>query len=382
MRRALATLVVVAAGVASAVPAAPPALAGGHAPPSAAASVIGGRTASIVEFPWLAFVAAEPVKDEPFSCTGAVIAPRIVLTAGHCIQKPERLRAFPPSIYRVVTGVADLRQAARANVSTVSRAIFYPTFETADLQVDAGLLVLSAPVAVPNLRLASGADAALMQAGSPLSIAGWGVTRPGAKRGPAVLRAGGLAVRPPGSCRRVVAPFEPYYSTAGQLCALDTAGHTVSGCFGDSGGPAVATGADGAPVAVGIVVSGAPECDLRLPNIFTRVDKVSGWAAGWIASIEAGAPPPPAPKAAPPRLDFDRAKELGAVALRKTFHARFVRGTEKRVSCRREGWAKVSCRVAWRNGNRRYHGTFTIEYVVAGYTVSPEAELRIRSSSV
>jgi secreted trypsin-like serine protease len=377
MRRALATIVVVAAGVAAAVPAASAAVA---QPAPATASVIGGRTVSIAELPWLAFVAAQPEKAEAFSCTGAVIAPRIVLTAGHCIQKPERLGAFSPSIFRVVTGVADLRDAARTNVSTVSRAIFYPTFETAEVQVDAGLLVLSTPVAVPSLRLAGSADAALLRAGTPLSIAGWGVTRSGAKKGPAVLRAGGLVVRPPGSCRRSVEPIEPYYSTVSQLCALDTAGRKVSGCFGDSGGPAVATGADGAPVAVGIIASGAPKCDPGFPNILTRVDRISGWASAWVAKLEAGGPTPPVPQAAPPYLEFDRAKELGAGALAQALRARFLKGTGKRVSCKRLEWAKVSCRIAWRQGGGTYRGTFTIEYVVKGYRVLPRTQYGINAS--
>jgi secreted trypsin-like serine protease len=378
MRRGLATLVVLA-GVASAALAASPAIAQGPAGgPSATASVIGGRTASIAEFPWLAFVAAKP-KEGSFSCTGAVIAPRVVLTAGHCIEKPEELGANPPSSYRVVTGVADLRQTTRANVSTVSRAIFHPTFETAEVQVDAGLLILSAPVATPTLRLATSADSALLQAGTPLTISGWGVTRARAKEGPAVLQAGGLAVKPPGPCRRAMRPFEPYYSTVSQLCAVDTAGK-ASGCFGDSGGPAVATGADGAPVAVGIVASGVPGCDPQVPNILTRVDGISRWASDWVAKVEAGAPTPPVPQVAPPYLEFDHARELGAAALAKSLHGRFLRGTEKRASCKRLEWERVRCRVAWRLGGQRYRGTFTIELEVEGYRVLPRAQIAISSS--
>jgi secreted trypsin-like serine protease len=380
MKRTFATIVALAAAVAPAAFGTTAAVA--QAPstgPSAAASVIGGRTATIAEFPWLAFIAA--ITDEgPFSCTGAVVAPRVVLTAGHCIEKPEELAAFPASDYRVVTGISDLRTATSANASKVSRAIFYPTFETAKLQIDAGLLILSAPVAAPVLPLASAADAEVLKAGTPISIAGWGLTAPRAAAGPSTLRAAELVLQSQGSCRRGTRPYEPFYSPAGQLCALDP-GRTMSGCFGDSGGPAIARRADGTPVEVGIIVSGGPECSRRLPNIYTSAEKISGWVAGWVAATEAGAPAPPTPTASPPYLSFDRAIELGEVALRKAFHGRFTMGTDARASCKRLGWAKVRCRVSWRLGQKRFHGSFTAFYLVNGYRVRQEAEVRIRSSS-
>jgi secreted trypsin-like serine protease len=379
MKRTLATIVALAAAVAPAVFGSTAAVAQApSAGPSATASVIGGRTATIAEFPWLAFIAAR-TDEGPFSCTGAVVAPRVVLTAGHCIEKPEELAAFPASDYRVVTGIADLRTATSANAAKVSQAIFYPTFETAKLQIDAGLLILSTPVAVPALPLASAADAEVLKAGTPISIAGWGLTAPRAQQSPATLRAAELVLESQGSCRRGTRPYEPFYSPAGQLCALDP-GRTMSGCFGDSGGPAIARRADGTPVEVGIIVSGGPNCSRRLPNIYTSAEKISGWVAGWVAATEAGAPPPPTPTASPPYLSFDRALELGSVALRKAFHGRFTRGTDARASCKRLGWERVRCKVSWHLGQKRFHGSFTVFYVVDGYSVKYQAETRIRSS--
>ncbi|HEX5376769.1 MAG TPA: trypsin-like serine protease, partial [Solirubrobacterales bacterium] len=56
------------------------------ASPGAQASIIHGDVASIAEFPSLAFIAARTGKDEGFACTGTVIAPRVVLTAAHCVE--------------------------------------------------------------------------------------------------------------------------------------------------------------------------------------------------------------------------------------------------------------------------------------------------------
>jgi secreted trypsin-like serine protease len=379
MKRTLATIVALAA---TAVPAAFGTVAAvaqeSSAGPSATASVVGGRTASIAEFPSLAFIAAR-TEEGPFSCTGAVVAPRVILTAGHCIEKPEELAAFPPSDYRVVTGIGDLNTATSANASKVSRAIFYPTFETAKVQVDAGLLILSAPVAAPPLPLATAAEVEVLKPGTPISIAGWGLTAPQAQSSPAVLQAGELVLESQGSCRRGTRPYEPFYSPKAQLCALNP-GRVTSGCFGDSGGPAIARRADGTPVEVGIIVSGGPNCSRRLPNIYTSATKISDWVAGWVAATEAGAPPPPTPTASPPYLSVSRAIELGSVALRKSFHGRFTRATDGRASCKRLAWEKVKCKVSWHLGKKRFHGTFSVLLLVNGYALEQEIEIRVRSS--
>jgi secreted trypsin-like serine protease len=378
MRRFLTAF---AAITAAAVPALPSTAAAAQGPTAApaTASVIGGHAASIAEFPSLAFIAGKD-REGPFSCTGAVVAPRVVLTAGHCVQKPGELATNPPASFRVVTGTADLRTLSAANLSSVARGVFYPTFETAKVQVDAGLLVLSAPTAAPALPLARGADAGLLDAGTVISIAGWGLTDPQAKNAPSVLQAGELVLKSQSFCRRGTRSFESFYSPLRQLCSLDTLEHQVSGCFGDSGGPAIARRANGTPVEVGIVVSGGAECSRRLPNIYTNVEKIAAWVTGWIATVEAGAPTPPVPRASPPLLTFERAKKLGALALAKVFHSRFRTGVDKRASCVRDGWAKVRCRVAWRLGGQRFHGSFTIHLVVRGYRVVPRASVRVRSS--
>ncbi|HEX5758880.1 MAG TPA: serine protease [Thermoanaerobaculia bacterium] len=338
--------------------------------------MIGGRVATIAEFPWLAYIAVKG-QDGAFACTGAVVAPRVVLTAGHCIEKERELAAYSPSRFRVITGTADVGRATAANLSTVSRAVFYPTFETARVQIDAGLLILSAPVAAPPLAIADRADAALLRPGTPISIAGWGVTGARAKAGPAVMRSGEMALRSQAACRRETRVFDSFYSTRGQLCARDTRRGAVSGCFGDSGGPAIARRADGTPVAIGIVAAGEPNCGPRLPTIYTDAAKISGWLSGWIATAERGAPDPPVPTASPPRLGFEHARELGAVALRKLVGNRFRQGVERRVRCTRRGWASVKCRASWRNGARRYDGSFTISLEAEGYAIAVRESVRV-----
>lgn len=329
------------------------------------ASIIGGHGASIAEFPSLAFLEGEDAVSG-FSCTGTVVAPRVILTAGHCVEDIEAGAITPASSYAVATGVANLAQVNRANISAVSEAVVFPGFNPSKLQGDAGLLILTAPVAAPALPLASSSDSALLKAGTPLSIAGWGVTNAKAKEPPAQLQAGSTVIQSPEYCRRQSSRYYPFYSSARQFCAVDTPSHVVSGCFGDSGGPAIAQRSDGSAVEVGVVSSGGPGCSRALPNVFTRVDQVSSWVASWIASVEAGAPAPEItiPKAHSPFLTFSHAEDLSAVVLNDDFRYRFRNGVRKRIRCLRIDKERVRCGVGWSQGGNDYFGTITIYYAI------------------
>jgi hypothetical protein len=85
------------------------------------------------------------------------------------------------------------------------------------------------------------------------------------------------------------------YDPAENLCAADTPSFAVSACHGDSGGPLVATTAGGAEVEIGITSHGDANCNPDYPSVFTRADAVSGW----VASVMAQTPAPPAPAPTP-----------------------------------------------------------------------------------
>ena len=332
---------------------------------SAQISIIGGHAASIAELPSLAYIEGEDAI-EPYACTGTVVAPRVILTAGHCVEDIESGTIAPAAGFAVATGVADVRKATKANVSLVSQALVYPGFKPSKLQGDAGLLILATPTTAPPISLASDPDAGLLAAGTKLTVAGWGLTNPKAKEGSPVLRAGETIVQDNAECKRQSSRYYPFYSAAVQLCAIDHPTDRVSGCFGDSGGPAIATRADGTPVEVGVVSTGGPGCNRHLPNVFTRVDQLSAWVASWIAAVETGAPAPAIkiPKPHVPQLSFERAKELAAIAFAEDFRDRFIKSSEKSIGCRRVAKPRVKCGVNWYQGGNDYYGTVTIFYAI------------------
>jgi len=339
---------------------------------SAQSSVIGGGSASINDFPWIAYIQGEEAGGGGFACTGTVVAPRIVLTAGHCVEDLETSAIYPAAGYAIATGVADLAQVKHANVTRVSQALIYPGFKPSNLRGDAGLLVLSTPVTAPALPLASAADAGLLQAGTPISIAGWGLTSSGAKEAPSELQSGSTIIQRSEYCKRQSARYYPFYSTATQLCAADPPSYSVSPCHGDSGGPAIAIRADGSPVEVGITSLGGPGCKPSFPGVFTRVDQVSTWVASWVAAIESGGPPPAItiPKAHLPPLSFARAKYLAGLSFEEDFRYHFRKATEKRIGCTRLARERVKCGVSWSQGGNDYYGTITIYFAIYHNTVA------------
>jgi secreted trypsin-like serine protease len=259
------------------------------ASPGATASIIGGTTALSEEWPWAAFILAADAKGEGFSCSGTVIAPNLVLTAGHCVEDIETGKKTPPAQYVVVTGSSDIRDAALRQVSKVSRTIIYPTFNRFKVHGDAGLLVLTTPTTVPAVALAGPTDAALLAPNTPTWIAGWGLsgTLRKLKRTP-VLRRGATFVQERLYCRNHARAYYPFFNYSSQLCTITPPGFSIGTCHGDSGGPALAFREDGTPVQIGITSLGAANCDTHLPDIFTRIDRIYPWIAEQIAATATG----------------------------------------------------------------------------------------------
>ncbi|MBS1882245.1 MAG: serine protease [Actinobacteria bacterium] len=333
--------------------------------PTATASVIGGHNATIAQYPSLAFIEGVAATSG-YACTGTVVAPRVVLTAGHCVEDIESSSITEPTKIAVATGVSNLQKIARDQISAVTQVLAYPGFDPSKLQGDAGLLILAEPVAAPPIALATPAEASLYEAGDELTIAGWGIDNRTTGHAPNQLQAATVPIEEASRCKQGTRRFYPFYDPTHQLCTLDAPHFKITSCHGDSGGPAIATRTDGTMVEVGVTSLGDGTCNPASPAVFTRVDQIQPWVQSWIDAVEAGGPTPPivVPKSHIPRLTRERAEELSAVALEEQLGSRFAHGQEQRIRCSRQSKAQLKCAVTWFQGADDYFGTTTVFYAI------------------
>jgi len=250
-------------------------------------AIIGGTAARTGAFASVALI-LDLRGQETGQCTGTVVAPSLVLTAGHCA---ENIRTGVPNAasgYRVLTGEVSGMPAERQE-STVSAVIVYEGFRRRVDDGDAALLVLSTPTTAPAIGLA-GPDTGASRAGSTATMAGWGKTFFAQRRPTEELRWADTVVQGDRWCQSSAPPFY----ASGEICTIDPPTYATGACSGDSGGPLLAPqGPAGQLVEIGIAVHVYGKCSTRRPSVFTRVDRIAAWVDTWIGAY-ASPPPPPA----------------------------------------------------------------------------------------
>jgi secreted trypsin-like serine protease len=353
-----------------------PAAAG--AEPTAQASIVGGRAGSIAEFPSLAFIEAREGK-HGFACTGTVVAPRVVLTAAHCVENLERGGLTPANQYALATGVTSPEEAKAENIFRVAEAHVFPGFDPGTIHGDAGILILDRPTTAPALPLAGSGDAALYEGGATVQLAGWGVTQANATKGPSGLRTTSMVVEPPAQCKAKTHGYYSPFSPTAQMCTLDLPRRKSGGCFGDSGGPVIGQRPDGTPVELGIISTGGDFCSTKRPNVMTRVDLVSGWVAEWVAATEAGGPRPVLDPNTPfPAMTEPVAEVFAVGTLRDHFGKSLERAQRIAGNCRRASRTRFNCEIAWISGRLVYGGIVSPFYVRRDNAVVWDSHYQVR----
>lgn len=221
-------------------------------------------------------------------CSGTVVAPDMVLTAGHCAEEVQSGAVEEASGYQVMTGNVSLAApAAERQVSSVSRVIVCGCFDRHTAVGDVALLQLSTPTSAPAITLASSPPA-----GTAAVLAGWGNTYSSEATPVERLQWAPTVVQSRRSCESTASPFVP----AADICTLDPPARRTGACNGDSGGPLLAAepAAPGGMVQIGVTSHVYGACATTIPTVFTRVDAISAWVRGWVQAL-AGAPADSAP---------------------------------------------------------------------------------------
>jgi secreted trypsin-like serine protease len=261
--------------------------------PFAHASIIGGAAAPDGSYPSLAYV-VDVQGRYVYQCTGTVVAPSLILTAGHCAENMRTGVVNRPSGYRVVTGAVD-PTSPTATVSTVLGVIVYPGLARRVDDGDAALLVLSNPVAAPPLVLATRSDARHLRGGSPAVMAGWGITSYEQRLPTERLRLANTVVQGRNWCKVNARPFY----ARNEICAISPPSYATGACAGDSGGPLLAQLPTGQQVQIGIAVHVYGRCSTRRPSVYVSAAAISSWVHTWIVAYKL---PPVSPPRVPPTV--------------------------------------------------------------------------------
>ncbi len=256
-----------------------------HAPrrPSAHVAVIGGQSAEPGTFPWMAYV-LDFRGTGVGQCSGTVVAPNLILTAGHCAENTQTGVVNEASGYRVITGNVDAAAPETERQSSqVSRVIPCPCRDRHTAVGDVALLVLSTPTTAPAIALASSPPG-----GTAARLAGWGRTYAKQESSVERLQWAQTVVQSPDWCEREASQFSP----ASEICTIDPANHQTGACNGDSGGPLLVAepSAVGGMVQIGVASHVYNGCATTSPSVFTRVEAISAWVRGWAQALASGPP--------------------------------------------------------------------------------------------
>jgi secreted trypsin-like serine protease len=226
------------------------------ASPRAGKSIIGGTPANVDQWSFAAAVLTPTTL-----CTGTVISPTRVLTAGHCVGNPLTMTVRARSSSAFTGGEA----------IGVSGVVFAPGFAHG-FENDLAILTLKTPTTATPIQIASAAeDAAYTQAGATLSVAGYGNRNPLIVGKPQIglLTATDVSAR---SC-----PLPPWaicdsgrrVGFAARRIKRKVKRRTVKAsiCSGDSGGPLVANTPAG-PRLVGTAEASTAPPSKRNPFFF------------------------------------------------------------------------------------------------------------------
>lgn len=197
-------------------------------------------------------------------CTGTLIAPDVVLTAGHCAK----LRPL-----EVIADTIDFASADGVR-ATVASTQAYVNWQTS---YDVAVLVLASPIGeVAPRKLGTTCTFDRFARNTQVRLVGFGATNASGSQTNSLLKQAFTVVTDPectggNGCKQAVSP-------GGEFVAGGTG--QADSCFGDSGGP-VYLDTPGGAVVVGVVSRGLANATTPCGSggIYVRTDKLVDWIA-------------------------------------------------------------------------------------------------------
>ncbi|XP_037073612.1 CLIP domain-containing serine protease 14D-like [Pollicipes pollicipes] len=266
--------------------------------------IFGGTEVPKGTWPWIAVLGYgfDPrMPDEVFwACGAALIGPRHVVTAAHCVMEETPAgRNIVRDLKKVRLGEHDLFDDSDGPVvdAVPLRIVVHENYtgrpkysnDIALIELDRTINytenispvclpgVLRPPMVIAEVTDEAG-NATAELASANLIVSGWGSD--GVKHGTDRLME--VSVQPVEGflCRRHFARFGIPVDEQLQLCA---GGRGVDSCSGDSGGPLVQETGGGQYELVGVVSLGGVICGGKIPGLYTRVQAYTDWISRTIA---------------------------------------------------------------------------------------------------
>jgi len=249
-------------------------LAGVAASPSSA--VVGGTDAAPGEFPSVA-----EITFGAFACTGTLIDPTHVLSAGHCGSVTGAVVASPIGW---PTPLIDVRigsnKAGEGEQVPVSQVTISPEYLGLTSRNDLSILTLSRASTHGPTQVAGGAERSIWNPGVLGTIAGWGVTEEDGDL-PDTLQKAQVPITTDAYCADA---YGSSFDAETMVCAGFPEGG-VDTCQGDSGGPLFAD-SSGSRRVVGVTSWGEGCAREGRPGVYARVADTK--LRTWVASVAPG----------------------------------------------------------------------------------------------
>ncbi|KAJ2848558.1 hypothetical protein IWW36_003227 [Coemansia brasiliensis] len=198
-----------------------------------AARIIGGSVVSSGDFKSTAYLEMYDGGRMRNRCTGSLIAPNVVLTAGHCTYKDEFTQYMAGHFQVGITHNIPTSPSVLFEGHSVAKVIRHPKFSMMDLVDDIALLILADSVPSSEgtpIKIYSGK----YSTSTPIRAAGFGLTDP---NDPTSVSSQLMEVDLTIGSHSICSRNSDTYDSKTQICTDGTAGKDT--CQGDSGGPLV-----------------------------------------------------------------------------------------------------------------------------------------------
>jgi len=223
-------------------------------------AVVGGDDAEPGEYPSVARITYGA-----FMCTGTLIQPDTVLTAGHCssvtgaaVSSPI---SWPAPLIDVTIGGRTVDEGESATVSKVTIPPQYLLTSGSDVSI----LKLTRASSKTPVKVAGAADRNIWSAGTLETIVGWGATEEGGDT-PDILQEAQVPITTDAYCADAYGDFD----AETMVCAGYPQGG-VDTCQGDSGGPMFGVSNAGGLRIVGTTSFGEGCARPGKPGVYARV---------------------------------------------------------------------------------------------------------------